>query len=168
MATPGLLSRRLLPAACFLYLLAPVSGQDRITELHTQFERENEPVRKAKALTKLGDAQFELLRKETDTGEYTEARRTIQDYRDEVRSTLGALKASGVDAERKPGGFKQLQIHLRKSLRELDQTILTLPADQREPFETIRTELAGMEKELIDLLFPRQPGKTPEKDKKKS
>ena len=163
---PG--SRRALLAAGFCSLLIfPALAQDRIAELQAQFNRENDPVRKAKVLPRLGDAQLNLVRKETDAGHYTQALKIIEEYRDEVKAAEAALKASGVDPERKPAGFKQLQIHVRKSLREIEQTVLVVPDEQRPAFEAIRQELMGIEKELIDLLFPRQPGKTPNPEKKK-
>jgi len=132
-----------------------------------QFAQESDPVRKAKALPRLGEAQFEQVRKEIAAQSYDQALHIVEDYRDEVRGAVAALKSTGVNAERRPSGFKQLQIHLRKSLRELDQTLLALPDDQRPPFESIRQELLSTEKELLDLLFPRKPGKgrSPEKPK---
>ena len=38
---------------------------------------------------------------------------TLEQYRDEVHETVTALNGMGVDAERKPAGFKELQISLR-------------------------------------------------------
>ena len=168
MARPGFPSRRVIVAAALSAILFPAArAQDRIAELQAQFNRETDPVRKAKILPKLGDAQFDQLRRQTDTGDYVQALRILGDYRNEVKTAETALKGTGVDAERKPAGFKQLEIHLRKSLRELDQTILVLPDDQRPPFQDIRQELAGIEKELIDRLFPRQPVKNPTQTKQK-
>ncbi len=167
-ALGALLCRVILAAAFCVILLPQAIAQNRLAELQTQFNREREPVRKAKVLTKLADAQFEVLHKVTDAGDYDQALRIFQDYRDEVRSAEATLKASGVDAERKPGGFKELQMHIRKGLRELDDTIHALPEDQREPFEAVRKDLITTEKELIDMLFPRQPANKPVPDKPKS
>ena len=162
-------SRRCLLAAAMLsaFLLPAARGQENIAQLEAQFNRENDAARKVKILRKLGDAQLDQMRKDTDDGNYDQALRTLEGYRDEVRGAEAALKATGVDAERKPGGFKQLQIHLRKSLREVDQTILALPDSQRPPFEAVRRDLLRADKELIDLLFPRQPEKNSGKDKPK-
>ncbi len=168
MAILGRSLRHVFLAGALAGLLLPgASAQNQIAELQTQFNRENDPVRKVKVLMKLGGAQFELMHKETDDGNYEQALRTLGEYRDEVSTTEAALKATGTDAERKPGGFKQLQIHLRKSLREIDQTIMAMPDGQRPPFETVRRDLLRIDKELIDMLFPRQPGKGQEKEKPK-
>src|SRR5713101_4070717 len=160
MARPGFPSRRMIVAAALSAILFPAArAQDRIAELQAQFNRETDPVRKAKILPKLGDAQIERVRRATDAGDYAQALGILGEYRHEVKTTAAALKDTGVDAERKPAGFKQLEIHLRKTLRELEQTILALPDDQRPPFQDIRQELSSIEKDLIDRLFPRQPGK---------
>ncbi len=139
-------------------------AQNRFAELRSQFTKEGDPARRAKALARLGEAQFKEIHREIDAVEYAEALKIAGEYRDEVRSMEAWLKSSGIDAERHPGGFKQLQIHLRKSLRELEQTILSLPDEQRDGFSAIRKDLLGVEKELIDLLFPRQPEKSREKE----
>jgi len=150
-------------AALLLSVPGVVPNQARLEELRAQFNHESDPVHKAKILPKLGDAQFELIRKEANADNDAEALRVLQEYRDDVRSVLAALKASGLDAEKKPAGFKQLQIHVRKSIRQLKERILQLPYEQRDPFEAIRRELEQVDKELIDMLFPRQPGRHTEK-----
>ncbi len=168
MATLGPLSRCLILAAALPALLLPAARvQDSLTELKNQFNRENEPARKAKALAKLGDAQFDLARRALDSSDFVQALRLLQDYRDAVHTAQASFKAATSDPERRPRGFKQLQIHVRKSIRALDQIILSLPEDQRAPFDAVRKDLLSREKELIDLLFPRQPGKTPGPEKPK-
>ena len=84
-----------------------------------------------------------------------------------VGRTLAAktLKATGVDPERKSGGFKESEVHLRRTVSRLDDTILALPEEQRAAFQSIRRELDDMDRELFNLLFPRQPGKSPPKKK---
>ncbi len=168
MATLGPLSRCLILAAALPALLLPAARvQDSLTELKNQFNRENEPARKAKALAKLGDAQFDLARRALDSSDFAQALQLLQDYRDAVHTAQTSFKAATSDPERRPGGFKQLQIHVRKSIRALDQIILSLPEDQRTPFDAVRKDLLSREKDLIDLLFPRQPGKTPGPEKPK-
>ncbi|MBI3670660.1 MAG: hypothetical protein HY237_12875 [Acidobacteria bacterium] len=168
MATLGPLSRSLILAAALPALLLPAARvHDSLTELKSQFNRENEPARKAKALAKLGDAQFDLARRALDLSDFAQALQLLQDYRDAVHTAQTSFRAATSDPERRPGGFKQLQIHVRKSIRALDQIILSLPEDQRTPFDAVRKDLLSREKELIDLLFPRQPGKTPGPEKPK-
>lgn len=157
----------LLLAGAVVFLLHPAARtQDRASELRAEFERETSPVSKAKVFKKLGPIEFDELRKLLDAGQDARALHTLEQYRDQARTTLDALKALKVDAERKPGGFKPLQIELREGLRRLDEVILAMPVNDRDAFRAVRADLAKMQDELLDLLFPRQPGKTPPKEKK--
>ena len=74
-----------------------------------------------------------------------------------VKATVGALNAMGVNAERKPAGFKELQISLRETIRRIDDLILTLEVDKRPFFREVRNDLFMYQNELIDDLFPRRP-----------
>lgn len=121
----------------------------------------SDPVQNAKSVVKQGELQLARMRREVDAGNYGEALRVLTEYRDAMKSAHAALKASGRDAEKKPSGFKNLQIHIRQSMQRLEQTILFVPVDEREPFNAIRKELDSIDKELIDALFPRQPTKKP-------
>jgi hypothetical protein len=118
-----------------------------------------DPVKKAKDVVRQGEMQLEQVRREVRDENYDAALHVLREYRDAVKSAHAGLKASGKDAEKKPNGFKNLQIHIRQNIPRLEQTILTVPVEQREPFEAIRKELDTIDRELIDALFPRQPSK---------
>jgi len=166
MFAPAMTRLRSLLAAAFAVLLVAIAPA-RGAALPSQNKPDGDPIRRAKNLPRTGDAQFGQMRKELDAGNYAQALHILQEYRDEVRSTEQALKATGVDAERHPAGFKQLQIHVRKSVRELEQVLLSLPEEQRDPFDAVRKDLINIEKELIEMLFPRPPGKTADREKPK-
>ncbi|MBI1738813.1 MAG: hypothetical protein HYR58_06150 [Acidobacteria bacterium] len=118
-----------------------------------------DPVKTAKEVVRRGDAQLAQMRQEIRNENYDAALRVLREYRDAVKSAHAGLKASGRDAEKKPGGFKNLQIHIRQNIPRLEHSILSVPVEQREPFEAIRKELDTIDRELIDALFPRQPSK---------
>ncbi len=136
----------------------PLAGQDRLATLLDQYRHENDPVRKARLLVKLGDSEVDLAKKQLQGGNDVASLETLENYRGQVEQTIAGLKATGVDAERKPGGFKELQISLRENIRRADDLIFTLPADKRPFFREVRTALATMQNELIDALFPRRGG----------
>ena len=138
---------------------APLLAQDRLAQAMERYERETDPVKRARALVKVGEAQIELASKQARTGEFVASLDTLTRYRDQVRQTFDALKATGIDAERKPRGFKELQISLRRGIREIDHLILSLPTDRRPFFREIRGDLSDVQNALIDALFPRQFGR---------
>ncbi len=138
-------------------------GQHTLAELREQFVRERDPVKKAKAMTRLGAAQWQAARQANAAGEFEAARQLVRQYLDDTEEAAKGLQGSGINAEKKPRGFKDLQIQVRGSLRELEQMILTTPAELRGSLEVYRRDLLAIEKQLINELFPRQQGKTPEK-----
>jgi DNA-binding response OmpR family regulator len=144
-------------------VVAPLAGQDRLTVALAQFQRETDPVRKARDLSKLGNDQIEEAKTQLNSGEDVASLHTLEQYRDEVQETVAGLETGGVDAEKKPAGFKELQISLRETIRRVDDLILTLPVDKRPFFRDVRADLAKAQYELIDSLFPRKPNQSPKK-----
>jgi hypothetical protein len=140
-----------------LALCAPLAAQDRFAESLAKYQSETDPVRKSRALVKLGDEQVDLAKRQLKADDEVASLHTLELYRDEVRDTVVALRATGVDAERKPAGFKELQISLRETIRRVDDLILTLNVDKRPFFREVRNDLFMHQNELIDDLFPRRP-----------
>lgn len=146
------------PGIGLALLLAAPLWQARVSDYKTQFDREHDPVRRAKLLTKLSAEEFHSFREAVDAGNFPGALGLLGAYRDELARAQKDLAATGVDAEKRPKGFKELQISLRQNLRTLDDVLVSVPAGEREPFDTIRQQLERANKELILELFPRQPG----------
>lgn len=153
----------LTAALSILALCAPLAAQDPLAAALAQYHHETDPVRKARELAKFGDQQVELARKELKSGNDVGSLHTLEQYRDEVRETVEALKASGIDAEKKPAGFKELQISLRESVRHIDDLIFALPVDKRPFFREVRADLVTAQNDLIDALFPRRPAQKSKK-----
>ena len=146
-----------------LALLAPLAAQDRLSVDQARYDQETDPVRKARALVKLGDDQIDEARKKLKDGDEIASLHALEQYRDEIQHMAELLKSSGVDPEKKPAGFKELQISLRETVRHIDDLILTLPVDKRPFFREVRTDLVKTQNELIDALFPRQPDRNSRK-----
>jgi hypothetical protein len=144
-----------------LAAMVPVGGTRAATEdvnaLQARFDRETNSVHKAKLLEKLGDAQLELTRRASQANDYKTIGFVMEKYRDNARAAVDALKKDHPDAERHTNGFKQLQIHVHKALREVDEVLVVAPDEYRPPLEIVRRDLASMDDELLDLLFPRHP-----------
>jgi hypothetical protein len=132
-------------------------GQDRAADLRSRFSRESDPVRKAKLMPELGDAQFREIESDLLAERLPDALTILQQYRDEAQSCEKVLDAKSVDAEQHPAGFKQLEFSLHESLRRLDDLLVTLTHDDQVPFEAARNDIDDMNRHLIHELFPRQP-----------
>jgi len=144
---------------CLLFFAAgfPLSAADGLAELQAQFDRETSGVHKAKLLGKLGDAQFEEARRAGKAGDYDAVGLTLEKYRDNVRAAVEALKKQHPDAEKHSNGYRQLEIHVRKGVREVDDTLLVSPESHMPPLQIVRQDLAAMDDELLKMLFPRRP-----------
>ena len=139
-----------------------VSGAtEDVNTLQARFDRETNSVHKAKLLEKLGDAQLEQTRRASQASDYKTIGFVMEKYRDNARAAVDALKKDHRDAEHHTNGFKQLQIHVHKSLREVDEVLVVAPDEFRPPLEIVRRDLANIDDELLDLLFPRHPEKKP-------
>ena len=146
-----------------LALCAPLAAQDRLAEDLARYQHETDPVRKSRALVKLGDEQVDLAKKQLKEDDEVASLHTLEQYRDEEHDMVSSLHNTGVDAERKPAGFKELQISLRETIRHIDELILTLNVDKRPFFRVVRNDLFMDQNELIDALFPRKPDRNPPK-----
>ena len=142
----------------FVFLtIVPPGAAESLAELQARFDRETNGVHKAKLMEKLGEAQFEEARRAGKAREYDSLGLTLEKYRDNVRAAVGALKKQHPDAERQSNGYRQLEMHLRKGIRELDETILVSPEGYKPPLQIVRQDLIAMDDELLKSLFPRRP-----------
>ena len=150
-------------ASLLMVLAAAISAgaRSRATEdvktLQTRFDRETNSVHKARLLEKLGDAQLEETRRASQASDYATIGVVMEKYRDNVRAAVDALRKDHRDAEHHTSGYKQLQIHVHKSLREVDEVLVVAPDEYRPPLEIVRRDLAAIDDELLELLFPRHP-----------
>jgi len=140
----------------FLAILPP-GATESLADLQARFDRETSGVQKAKLMTKLGEVELEEARRAGKAGDYNAVGLTLEKYRDNVRSAVDALKKQHPDAERQSNGYRQLEIHVRKGIREIDETLLVSPEDYKPPLQIVRHDLIGMDDELLKMLFPRRP-----------
>lgn len=144
-------------AAVALCAAGGIAAQHGLDEDLARYQHETDPVHKARILAKMGDEQVELAKKQLKEGQDEASLHTLEQYRDEVHDTVKALNGMGVDAERRPAGFKELQISLRETIRRVDDLIFSLEVDKRQFFRPVRNDLFNDQNMLIDELFPRRP-----------
>lgn len=119
-------------------------------------------------MPKLGEAEFEDIRARVAAGRLPDALAILEQYRDQARECARLLDATGVDAEKHPAGYKQLQISLRESLRRLNEIMVGMTLDDQAAFLKTRKDLDELNRQLIRELFPRGPrdGESRDPDKK--
>jgi hypothetical protein len=157
--------KKLMAAALLAGLFSPLAtAKDRLDKDLEKYQQETNPVHKARALAKLAKPQIDLARKQLNAGDEVASLHTLEQFRDECQKTFAALKATGINAVKKPSGFKQLQIAIRQSIYGINDLILALPVDKRIFFRAVRTDLINVQNQLIDALFPRAPNRKEKHD----
>jgi predicted small metal-binding protein len=139
-----------------------LSAADKLKELQDHFDKESHASSKVRSLDKLADAQFESATKAIQSNDFSSAGLTFEKYRDNVRAALELLKKQEPDVDRHPGGYRQLELQVRKGIREVEEVQLVAPQELRPPLEIVHKDLIEMDDELIHLLFPRR-SRDPEK-----
>src|SRR5262249_2594977 len=106
---------------------------------------------------RLGDEQFSDARQASQNHDYKTVAEVMERYRNNARSALNALKKEHPNAEKQLSGYKQLQIHIHRGIREVDESLLVSPDEFKPPLNLVRQDLASMDDELLVLIFPRRP-----------
>jgi hypothetical protein len=147
-------------AAMISFTFFPVVAQESVAELQAHFDHENNSVKKAKLLVKLGDAQFEESRRAGRAGDNNTVDATMEKFRDNVRAAFEALKKQHPDAERHSNGYRQMEMQVKQGIREVEDSMFAAPAPYKPPLQIVRQDLIAMDEELIQLLFPHRPADT--------
>ena len=149
MGRAGHLRQAFLVAALF----ASSGAAQDLAKLRQQLARANDPADRATLTVKIGEALLNQAAKMYAEGAYTDGDLLLAEYMGAVRAAHLSLRQSGRDARRRPKGFKQLEIHLRKSRRRLADLARSLPYSNRPPAEEARAEMEAMRLELLGALM---------------
>src|ERR1700722_8889060 len=154
-----------LGAAMMCYLAGAAVAADKLGEMQARFDHETNPVRRAKLLEKLGDVEFDEARRAFKANDLNTVGIVLEKYRDNVRVGFEGLKKKRADAQKDSNGYRQLEIHVRRGIREADEIILRVPEEYQPPLQIVRRDLDAMDIELIHMLFhhrDHEPPKAPE------
>jgi|HubBroStandDraft_5_1064220.scaffolds.fasta_scaffold10080_2 hypothetical protein len=127
------------------------------SELQNRFDHEPNSVHKAKIFEKLSDEQLAEVRHASQASDYNAVGTIMEKYRDNARAAVDALKKEHPNAEHQINGYKQLQIHIRRAIRDLKETVLLAPDEYKPPLQLVERDLALIDDELLQSLFPSPP-----------
>ena len=138
-------------------MLCGVAGAaDKLSELQSRFDSETNGVHKARMLQKLGDAEFEEAIRAEKSGDYSTVDLIMEKYRDNVRAASQVLEKEKPEAEHNSNGYRQLEMHVQKGLRQVDEILLVAPDEYKPPLELVRIDLLSFDDELLRILFPKK------------
>ena len=133
-----------------------VGATDKLSDLQARFDSETNGVHKARMLQRLGDAQFDEAIRAEKSGDYGAVDLIMEKYRDNVRVASQVLEKESPDAEHHSNGYRQLEMHVQKGLRQVDELLLVAPVEYKPPLQLVRIDLLSFDDELLRFLFPRR------------
>ncbi len=142
------------------------AAEEKLDQLKAKLAREDDAPTRAQITVKLGRELLNRTQQAYQEEQYRIGEAMLAEYLGYIRTAHQDLKKSGRNARKKPKGFKDLEIHLRKSIRLLDDLARAVPYISRAPIMATRQEMEVIWHELIAALFGlSQPEETPEEKK---
>ncbi len=142
----------------------PPKSTDKEEDLTARIAKENNPVKKAKFEIRLGELKLDRAFAAYDQGKFDECWKQLDAYLSQMRAAWETLDGSGREASKKPDGFKQLDIALRKSRRLLEDFGMRVTFEERQEVERVRKQTEELRNSVLNVLFPAPPPKKPKKE----
>jgi hypothetical protein len=140
----------------------PLTGQSldkRLVQLDKEREklrRTLDPVDRAKTEIKVSEILLTLVSDAVKNGDLERMEQRLDEYVAAIQDAHQSMVKTGRDAHRKPKGFKDLEIALRRQVRQLDDIGAGLTFDQREPVVKAREQASSIRDDLLKALFGEQ------------
>jgi hypothetical protein len=129
---------------------------DRLQKEQDKLSRLTDPVSRAKTGITISDILLSLASDAVRTGEPEVLGKRLNEYINTIRDAHQGLISTGRDAHKKPKGFKDLEIALRRQIRLLEDLSRSVSFDQREPVEKARQEASDIRETMLKALFGEQ------------
>jgi hypothetical protein len=118
--------------------------------------RQTDPVGRTKTQIKISEILLTLVSDAVQSGEIEAMEKRLGEYTAAIEDAHQTLMKTGRDAHKKPGGFKDLEIALRRQVRQLEDIGKGLTFDQRDAVDKAREEAADIRDDLLKALFGEQ------------
>jgi hypothetical protein len=128
----------------------------RLDAERDKLKRLTDPVDRTKTDINISEILLSLAGDAVRSGEPEVLEKRLGEYGDAIQDAHQTMIKTGRDAHRKPGGFKDLEIALRRQIRVLDDLGHGLTFDQREPVEKAKQQATDIRDDLFKALFGEQ------------
>ena len=129
---------------------------ERLDNEREKMKRQTDPVGRTKAEIRISEILLTLVSDAVKTGDLELMEQRLEEYVTAIQDAHQTMKQTGRDAHRKPGGFKDLEIALRRQVRQLEDIGHGLTFDQREPLDKAKEQAADIRDEMLKALFGEQ------------
>ena len=152
----------LVPLSVFLLVVSAglaFAGEDEEREKtleheRQKFEKEDDPVSRARIGIKISDILLDEVAESVRDGKFENMEQQLNAYAETIQAAHNSLVDSGRNASKKPGGFKELEIALRKHVRKFEDFARLLNLQKRVPLEKARDFAVSVREKLLKALFP--------------
>ena len=129
---------------------------ERLQKERDKLNRLTDPVDRTKTGIAISELLLSLASEAIKTGEPEVLDKRLNEYIDTIRDAHQTMMKTGRDAHRKPKGFKDLEIALRRQIRMLDDLAHSVSFDQRDPVDKAKAQASDLREELLKALFGEQ------------
>jgi len=129
---------------------------ERLEREKDKLKRATDPVGRTKTEIRIAEILLTFVSDAAKAGDQERLEQRLDEYRAAIQDAHQTMARTGRDAHRKPGGFKDLEIALRRQVRQLEDIGQGLSFDQREPVQKAKEEASAIRDQLLKALFGEQ------------
>ena len=129
---------------------------ERLQREKDKLNRLTDPVDRTKTDIAIAEILLSLASDAIKTGEPEALGKRLNEYVETIRDAHQTMVKTGRDAHKKPKGFKELEIALRRQIRMLEDLARGVTFDQRDPVEKAKEEASDIREDVLKALFGEQ------------
>jgi hypothetical protein len=118
-----------------------------------QLDRTTDPANRAKSLMKIAEITLSYVSEAANANAFSKMKTFVEQYRQAVTDARDTMMKSGLDPHKKSGGYKAVEIALRKQIRNLQDVARLLTVDERQPLDETIDVVVKIREEFIHALF---------------
>jgi hypothetical protein len=130
--------------------------QERLERERAKLKAATDPIDRAMSEITISEILLSLAGDAVRSGEPEVLEKRLAEYVGAIQDAHESLVKTGRDAHKKPKGFKDLEIALRRQIRTLEDIGHGLTFDQREPVDKAKQEASDIRDDLLKALFGEQ------------
>jgi hypothetical protein len=129
---------------------------ERLERERARLKAATDPIDRAMSDITISEILLSLAGDAVRSGEPEVLEKRLSEYVGAIQDAHESLVKTGRDAHRKPKGFKDLEIALRRQIRTLEDIGHGLTFDQREPVDKAKQQASDIRDDLLKALFGEQ------------
>ena len=130
------------------------SSPDTEEHLLARIQKETDPVKKSKYMTRLARIKLQQAIEAYEHGNIEQGAQLVHIYMGRIKDSWQLLKNCGHNAARDVRGFKELDIELREDVRFFEDLKRRVSYLDRAPLEQTGKELERVRAQVLQALFP--------------